>query len=244
MAVVDELTKALQDVHLGGLLDDCVIIIEDDKAYITAMELSSSLFIQASAEFEFGDDKIGISTLALFTKYLSTLNGEDVKFKRKDNVLTVKPKGGTQVKYVLADYDLIPTYDEEWEESGNVIEAEIAEFGENSKIKLTQQAVSEFLKHMNMFSPNSVYINITGKGKVTMHGGGNANENQFDVNLGTIKGADECSIRIYGKHLTAVLNAVDFKNKPFLYVEDGQESIIVDTETTSWLLRSTIGEEN
>lgn len=238
MSTVNGLVHVLSDVYLGNLIEECVVIIEDNVAYITAMDMSSSLFVHTKGEVEFKDDTIGISNLGLFIKYLNSLKDMEVKFKRKDNKLTVKPKAGATVNYILADVDLVPTYDEAWQEEGDVIANEVEGFKKGSALKLTQEPIDEFLRVMSMFSPNSVSINIDTKGNVFLHGGSQDNEHQFDVKVGKLKGAEACSIKVFGKHLAPVLFAIDYNANPTLYIEEGIASVIVGTDSASWMLQS------
>ena len=51
-----------------------------------------------------------------------------------------------------------------------------------------------------------------------------------------MKGAEPCSIKVYGKHLTPILNAIDHNASPVLHlIKD--DSIIITTKKASWMLQ-------
>ncbi len=236
MANVNDLARALSDVHLNNLIEECVVTFDDGKAYIKAMDLTSSLFVQTSAEIDHEDGQCGIANLALFGKYLNLIKDIDVTIKQKENILTVKPAKGSTVKYLLAEVDLIPSYNDEWDD--NILEEELEKF--TGKMSLTQESVSDFLQVMGLFAPNSVYFEVSKKGLVTLHGG-RETEHQFEVKLGKIKDVDPCTVKVYGKHLTPILSALDFKDDTELFLTEG-EAIIISTTQTSWMLQPTSDE--
>ena len=72
MPSVARLVESLEGVHLGGIVEDCVIRIKDSVAYIKAMDMTSSVYIQTECPFDNPDDIIGIGNLALLIKYLKS----------------------------------------------------------------------------------------------------------------------------------------------------------------------------
>ncbi len=230
MSSINGLAKALNDVHLGGLIDDCVVTFEDDKAYIRAMDLTSSLFVETSAEVEHEEGQIGISNLSLFVKYLNTIKDLDVTIKHKENRMSIKPKDGGTVNYMLSEVDLIPSFDDEWEDT--MFEDEIALHG--NPMALKQVRVSDFLSIIGLFQPNSIYFKVSEKGIVSVHGGAET-EHQFDVTLGRVKEPTACEVKVYGKHLTPILAGLNYEEEPQLYLTEG-ESIVISTTSSNWIL--------
>lgn len=230
MANVNDLARALDNVLLGNLIEECVITFEDDKAYIKAMDLTSSLYIQTVADIEHDDIQIGVGSLPLFVKYLHMISDVDVTIKHKDTRMMIKPKTGGVVNYKLAQVDLIPTFDSDW---GDLIEEALEEYDSSTKLK--QVPISEFLSIMGLFTPNSVYFEVDSKGKVILHGG-KETSHMFEVELGKIKGVDPCSLKVYGKHLTPVLSSIDYNEEPRLYLKQ-DDAVIISTNKSSWILQ-------
>ena len=231
MSNISNFLRMLENVHLNGIIEECVVTIQDDIASVMAMELTSSIYTQCSTEFEHEDDTIGLGDLALFIKYLRTCTATEVKMTHKDNTLTVKPKNGAMLKYLLSEPDLVVTYESEWEDEDDKIKMIKTEY--EKSLRLDEGKVTEFLNLMRVFSPNSVFINIDKKGSVVIHGG-NETEHQFDVTLGKLK-IDPCKIKVYGDHISAVFSALDFDHKPVMCIAD-EQPVFIESGEASWLL--------
>jgi len=231
MSSINELERAIRDVNLGDIIEECVITFEDDEAVIQAMDLTSSLYVETTASAEFEDGQIGIGSLALFGKYLGFLKGSEVDIQQKENRLIVKPDTGTIVKYLLAEVDLIPSFNEEW--GNDILTKELENYGKS--MKLQKSSVDSCLKYFGLFTPNSMYFEVDKKGLVTLHGG-KETDHIFIVDLGKIKGVDPCVVKVYGKHLTPVLSAIDYSSHPKLYLKE-DEAVIIATDISSWMLQ-------
>ena len=236
MASVNDLARALNDVFLDNVIEECVLTFEDDTVSIKAMDLTSSLFVQTTAKLEHEEGQCGIGNLSIFVKLLTLLKDIEVSIKQKENVLTIKPENGALVKYLLAEVDLIPSYSDEWDD--NILENELEKY--ESSLVLKQESVSDFLAMMRLFTPNSVHFKINQKGVVTLHGGSDI-EHKFEVKLGKYEDAEPCTVKVYGKHLSPILSAIDFSKNPKLYLQKG-ESIIITTDVTSWMVQPTSDE--
>ncbi len=231
MADVTGFTHALENVYLGGIIKECVIEFDGNVAYISAMDSSSSLFVQASAEIEHEDDTIGIDDLVLFMKYMNMIKETDVTFTHTENRLVIKPKGRGTVKYMLGQVDLIPSFDPDWEQ--DEIAKETKKYSDS--MELQQDKVKEMIDDIGIFTPNSVVFEIDNKGKLVVHGGPDTSH-KFNCPLGKIKGAESYSVKVFSEHLVAVLSAVDFSAKPELFLKE-EEALIISTKEASWVLQ-------
>lgn len=241
MSNINRLVPMLEGVFLGGIIEECILTVKDNEAHIRAMDMTQAVYVQGVCPFEHDDDKMGLGSLSLFIKYLRSYASSEMAFTRTDNVLTVKPESGGTLKYLLSDTDLVPTYDEAWDEDPtDPIDAMID--GQENKLELTETSVKEFLKLMGLFKPNSVTINVTKRGMVILHGG-NETAHQFDVTLGKIKAPEApISVKLYGNNITAVLSVVDFSEptfNPVLYLIEGE--VVILTESLAWVLRPLSG---
>jgi hypothetical protein len=231
MASVIDFVSMLEAVHLQGVNEECVVTISNDEASVMAMDMTSSLYVQAKAQFEHEDDQFGIGDLALFIKYLNSYSGVEVDFTRSDNKLKIKPKGSSVTNYLLSEVDLIPTYDSDWEGDDKANEC-IEEYS-GKATALRADNVSEFLNLMRLFSPNSINLKVDKKGAISVHGG-NKTEHQFDIPLGKSK-CGVCNMKVYGPHFVAVLGAIDFEKQPIIYIQDEQPITIVSGDY-AWIL--------
>lgn len=234
MANVLRLVQSLEAVHLGGIVEECVVHIKDNNAHIKAMDMTTTVYIQTDSPFDHEDAELGLGNLSLLIKYLKSYTSGDMEFTRKDNTLTIKPETGGTLKYLLSEVSLVPTYSEEWEEEGDPIEAAI----ENADCSITvnEESVKEFLKLMGLFKPNGVTISVTKRGKVTIQGG-NETEHQFSVEWGSTEATikEPIQVRLYGANITAVLSQLDFVDPITLYFVLGEIAIV--TENTAWVIR-------
>lgn len=238
MPTINDLGKVLEEVHLSGTIDECVVVVADGVATVLAMDMTSSLFIQSSCPSPIaGDHRLGIGNLALFCRYLNMCKDYEVALTLVDNKLSIKKEKGTVVRYLLSDADLVPTYDSAWEDAGNAVEDELSAFDPSNRLELTDEAVSEFLSVMKLFTPNSVLISVGKRGLVSLHGG-RETEHEFDCALGSIKAfkGEPFVVRILGSHLTAVFSRLDHTQEPTIWLQAEQSAIVQATRST-WILQ-------
>lgn len=238
MPTLNKLAKILSDVHASDI-DECVMKVENGTAIITAMDLTSSLFIQTSAPVELDDMEIGIGGLKLFTKYLNSLNDIDCNVSLVENRLTITPNGGGKVSYLLTEPDQIPTYNEQLAERGDVIGEEVA--GYEMHVVLERENVAELLSLMNTFSQNSIEFEVGKRGLVVAHGGSDSSH-KIDYQIGKVsKGAASCTVRVYAKHLSAVFGCLEYTAQPTLHLKD-QEPVIITSDISNWMLHLVEGQ--
>lgn len=231
---VSTLVKFLENIHLGGAMPECLVTFEGGKVKSAAMDISNSLFAFSSTDFDFEDCTIGIGNLALFIKYLKSRINDTIIFSRKGTRLTIKRKGGGTVSYLLSQPELISTYQEDWEEHDPYEDA-IKTFKEeyDASIALNEEAMTEFLNMLAMFNPNQVTFEVLKKGKLVLKGGREI-EHQFQVDLGKVK-LDPCKISVNTEYLKPVLSAIDYTEKPKLYITDGM-AIGIKTSSSIWMV--------
>ena len=233
MASVARLVESLEAVHLGGIVEDCVVRVKDSVAHIKAMDMTSSVYIQTECPFDNKDDVLGLGNLALLIKYLKSYASANMELTRNDNTLIVKPDNGATLRYLLSQVDLVPTYNSEWDElEEDPIKAILA--AHTLKVELKEETVKEFLKLMGLFKPNGVLINISKRGRVSFHGG-NETDHQFTLIVGDSTAQEEpLSIKLYGANLSAVLSTLTYEEPVFMYVVGSEVSIVM--ENSAWVL--------
>ena len=230
MANITALTTSLGHVYLNGLIQECVIHVKNNKATILAMDLSASLFVQTTAELELDDTTLGVSDLALLYKYSNAIKELPVNIKQKDNRLILNQKKTGILKFLLAEADLIPSYDFEWG-----LDQTTAEFKkhESNGMILSKEGCSKLGIIMSTFDLNSIQINVDSKGKVSACGGLET-EHQFTIQLGKVEDVDELSLRVFTKILMPVLATVG-DNDTTMYLKEG-EAILITSDVSSWVI--------
>lgn len=228
---VTELSKALTSTFLGGLMEGCVIKVEDKKAGISCMNKSASVFVQTFADLNVEDCAFGIGKLALFVKYINSIKDRPVSLKHVDNKMVFKPSVGSVLRYALTEVDFIPTYDEEW--GYDLVEQELKNF--EGVLPLKSDLISELVKSTAMFEPNSLSFKVDKKGNVVASGGVESDHN-FELPLGKAKGMKECSVEVLSKNILAVFSCLEYEVEPEMYLSE-EDGIIITNGSTSWILQ-------
>lgn len=222
------LVTMLESVHLGGLIEECVLTIKKGRAIVRATDITESIYVSSSVETEQEDDQWGLGNLGLFIKCLKAYDTADVM--RRDNRLIIKPQKGASVKYLLSEVDVIPTYKEEWNDT-EPLEELMGGFDENSGIDIPKLGIQEFLKLSKMFDSNVVHFTINPKGRVFL-GGGSESDHQFAVDFGKSNQSDFL-VKLYGKHVGAIIGAI--AGDATLYINPS-DAVVIRTEDTSWVM--------
>lgn len=225
-----ELSVLLERVCLNGTINECVLTFKDGVCSCKAMDLTSTIFVATSAKVALDDTTLAFGNMATFIKYIKSITGIDADVTQVDNRLTIKPKGGGTLKFLLAEPDFIPTYDAEWE-SFDRVAAIMGDY--NSEMVLTNESISEFSSLMRLFSTKSVTIHVSKKGLVTITGG-NENEHQFTVTLGK-SAFEQCDIELTSGILLAVLSVLDYTENPVIMLAKDKPIIISCNEST-WVI--------
>jgi len=231
MTNLTDLSVLLENVWLGSTINECVLIVADGMATVKAMDMTSSVYVETSAKTTLEDDTLAFGNIGLLIKYLKANGGIDAEIVRSDNRLTIKPKGGATLKFLLSEPDLIPTYDASWEEGGNRIAELLA--GYKSELILTKESVTEFSSLMRMFGTKSAVLRVSKKGVVTITGG-NETEHQFTATIGKAE-FEVCDISLIVKNLLAVLDVLDYTENPVLRVSPGK-AIVISCNESTWVL--------
>lgn len=230
MSSLGALSVLLENVWLNNTINECVLFIADGKVTCKAMDLTGSIYVETSIASDIPDNTLALGNLGTFIKYLKVYTGIDATISRNDNRLTIKPKGGATLKFLLSDPDLIPTYDADWENEDRV--AAVLENFE-SELILTNESISEVVQLMKMFGTKNAVFNVSAKGLVTVTGG-NDSEHQFTGTLGksTFK---PCSIEIAASNLLSVLSVLDYTENPVIKLA-ADNPIVISCQGSTWVL--------
>lgn len=234
----DLLSRMLSDVYLNGVIKECVIVIKENVAYVNAIDMTTSIFVQAKTPAELEDGKMGISDINLLIKCLNFMSGAAVKATKHDNRLEMVPKKGSKVNYLLSEVDLIPTYKEELD-NVDVIEDELEDGDYLESVPLTETIVSEIVQSIALLGHNSVVLTVNKRGHIAAHSG-TESEHQSEVFVGKVENKSPFSIKFYSTHLTNILNRIDFTKEPKLYLSKTSPLIVI-TESSSWMLQPISG---
>jgi hypothetical protein len=234
---VATLRRLLKRVHLGGLIEEC--ILKEGKNGINsiqAIDLTNSLILSVTGKTNFTDfGELGLSDLGTVCKYLESAD-EDTELKVSENRIIFKNNSGT-FKYLLSQPDLIPTTLDDKDALNNLVDACTHE------VTLQEEFQKNFSQSITLTKTNSVSIVVDEKNvRLT---GGLESEHQFTLKIGQGKAIKESkketrkfTVPIFGSHLGAVLGVLDWsvrENLPTLMIREGRP-IIIKQQKDVWAL--------
>lgn len=225
----DALLRLLSRVHLKGIIEECVLKVEDGIASVQAIDISNTCFLGASEKIaELPDATIGIGNLSTICRFLTDAKTVELGLLPKKWLL-LKRKGFGQIKSQLMDPDSVPT----------AVDKAVSykDLAANMKIELelSEKCVDELNYFTSLITAKSVAISAK-DGLVTIHS--NAGDpQQFKFVISTkAKKNWEGSITVFTNYLVAIMQTLvwEKKNKPTLLLGDKQPLLIQQNSKNYW----------
>lgn len=224
---IQVLRRLFKRVNLGGLIGECVLEEgKDGMSSIAAIDLTNSIVLTVFGKTNFeGFDKLGISDLDTMVKYLDSISVDDeTTLKVVENRLIFKNKNGT-FKFLLSQPDLIPTTLDEKDALKKLID------DSSNQVEINEDFKNNFLRNIALTKTNNVSITVGDEVRLS---GGLESEHKFLLKIGTPKkliksDAEQFVVPIYGTHLAAVLNVLNFtvrENYPRMYLKEDKPIIV------------------
>lgn len=231
------LTRLLNHVFLGGLVNECVLTIKDEIGIIQGIDNSNCLFYSCSEVLEkISDMELGIPNLSILSKFLNDYTDEHIGFQitRDEKQLILKPGRGGVLKLLLLDTELVPTHIKEQTAKDEMLS------NHNFSLVFNENTAQDYLYYSNLLKNQSSLIAVT-DGKVSLSSGSNE-LNQFDLKLGVID-YNDFTIEVYKEHLVAVVQNLswDDGNKPEFLFGENTPVIIKQDDNNIWALTPAIG---
>jgi len=221
--------RSIMDVYLGGIIDECVVTVEDGKAKIKAMDLTTTLFVDTVTEFDQDDCVIGVGNMDLLSKIIAIT---DAITGFSESHIEFKPEKSSKVRFLLFEPDLVPSFNTEW--TDDIVDQELASNNYCEPFKLKASKLEQFKVWNDIFKIPSIGITVK-NGALSFHCGREASH-QFAVKLGNVSGLDSLSIKVLGKFILPVLNALDFELDPVLYLSE-EGPVVIRTKTSTWMIQ-------
>ncbi|RLI66859.1 MAG: hypothetical protein DRO67_00350 [Candidatus Asgardarchaeum californiense] len=237
MIETDKLSAMFTDVSLNKTITECVVNVKDEIATVYALDLTESVFVQTSTDLQGVEDcQFGIGSLDVFVRYLNMIRGSSIKVSIDDSRLIIVPKKGRKLSYLLAEPDLIVTYEDSFLEQGDVIQGEFSDYDYGKGIDLKQEEVKDLLGIISLFDPNSISLRVNSKGKLTIHTG-NETQHQSDISFGKTS-CKECEHKLYSEYFASILSIIKFEHNPKMFISNEEgSSVIITTDNTGWILQ-------
>ena len=200
----------LNQVHLGGIINEAVVGIKKGKATIEAVDITASVVFISTASV--GHKKLscelGLGNIELFKRFLQTASDPKLNIQLTENRMIVSRKDRRRrLEYLLSQPALIPTRlsmddddDDALEKFTNAVEC---------RATIDEGFVKDFCSYINTLKTKIVTIDVDDS-DVTFKLGPKS-EHQFALTLELNDEADdEIHLQVNGEYLAKILSAVEF----------------------------------
>lgn len=229
----------LRRIHLGGLIEGCVLEISNMRVSSMAVDPTNTIFLTAGKMLKgIGFDSIiGIGNLDLLIKFLAVAKDEEITLNIVDERRLIVDRGSRgQLDFLLTETDLIPTRFDPGEEGlQKLLESGIY------KVVLTDEIRQDYLQYFSIIGSKELTL-IHNKGKVLFSGGSSA-EHQFHLPVGAIEGSKagnkaKFKMQFYGDYLAAIMKVIEFETatKVAMYFDEGKPLIVMQDNSNIWAL--------
>lgn len=248
MVKTEQLLTLLKQVSLGGLLEECVLSIEEGVARIEAVDITNSLIVICKKKIlnkEVNID-LGLGNIDILIKFLSTLDANDkLILKHPMNIkggptsfTLLKTTGRRKLTYLLTNTELIASQIQYGSEKKEDPYKKIKDMVE-CKIELTKSFMKDFLSYINLLKIKDVTLDFDGEEEVSFICGGE-NDHQFTLTLSTDAESDfddSFEIKINGEFLSKIFSIINFDDDdpPIMsFAED--KIVIVEDAGATWAI--------
>lgn len=225
------LNSLLKKVHLGGVIEECLLTIKKGIGTIEAIDPTNCVFVSVTEKIcdKSENSDLGIIEMATMIKLLDSIQEDEVGFKVASEQIVFNIKGRGKAKFTLAQPKLISTAVGDVDISG-------IKKGSPHEIEITKKHVDDFSYFMGLFSSGTTIIESK-KNKVTI-GSGEQDEKSFEISFGKGKGIPDFQVSVYGELLKSVLNELDWDEEaeiPTLNMGEGSP-VFIQQGDVSWAL--------
>lgn len=227
-----KLHSLLRKVSLSGLIADCFLRVEGRDGKASALDLTSTIFVQA--EERIGDDKscneiLGLREVGKLCKFVGDIKDKEdvIEGEIKDNRLCLSSKIKGRVKFLLGEVE------KGQQDKANKGIDEILKVVKN-RIELKEEKINEVLYFVNLFSCEELLFKIK-NGKMSI-GSLEDSIQIFSVPMGK-EDKEDLVLRFNAQFFKAVMSEIGWKSKDALVMLYEKDSPIVFQQGKSvWIL--------
>ena len=236
------LLNMLRQIHLGGLLEECVLEIKDGIAKVEAVDITNSLIIICKKPV-IGKNisvTLGLGNIGILIKFLSTMDNDKLIFKHSATGFELKKTSGRRkLNYLLTNPELIATQLQADEEKKKDPLKKMRRMV-GQKIELTQSFIKDFLSYINLLKTKDVSIEFDGEEEIAFTCGGK-NDHNFELILSTETETeddeDAFSIKVNGEYLASIFTTINFDedDPPMLSLAE-DKLVMIENDSATWAL--------
>lgn len=228
------LQQILSRISLEDSIDQCLFIVQDKQAAVSAVDMTNSVLVIATEDIPLPNCKIGLCNISKLIKLLSS-TGEQHTLSMDGSQLTLKSKSFGSARITLIRPEDVPTAVLEEGVGERIVEQC------NMRIAVSKETFQKITFYSNVFP--SAAVRMVGKdGEVQFRSTENE-QNQFTVPIGPYKGKD-FSTQVYCDFLFKAIRNVfaDEKvNKVSLLTGDNKPVIVYRDEYNFWAVTPITG---
>ena len=239
------LCRLMDRVHLGGILDECILSLTQDDSYVKAVDISQNLILSCSEEVilvgkKDADQQLGLGSTALplICKFLGNIGDGSVDVKYKGNRLSLTHPNQGKVEVLLSDPETVITATKEEDFVTSLLDDCFMQ------LELKQNVAESFLFYMSLLRTEALFLQVSDEGEAQLIGG-KADEHQFTLPIGEVKtlskkaSVGEFYSQFYGDHFKAVVQVLNWEKKAsplLLFGKEGTPLLIKQDDDNVWAL--------
>jgi hypothetical protein len=227
-----KLTSFLSKIHLGGLLNECILQSNEEFVSASSIDPSNIIFLSIQDDIDISPlGNLGIGDIGIIYKFVGDCPTDELTLVRKDNRIVIV-HSGIRIEYLLTDRSLITTSVEDGKLEDIVKKCEYS-------FTLTKYIKDAFLSAINTLKVKTVSI-VVDNGLVVLTGG-LSHEHTFKLHDpipledGSITESFMCSF--YADYIKAVFSVLDFKeNEEPIIIFSPDYPMVVQEDSNSWVV--------
>ncbi len=231
------LKALLERVCLGGLIDECLLIVKEGVGNITAVDTGGSVLLAVSEELSgIEKGKYGISMISTLIKFLGMCKDKELTYAITDDKkwLQLHHKGHGKLSVMLLETEMVSTKLNE--------DPAIAEEMKKYKvcIDIEQRFIDDALRFMSLVSVGTIAFKVAG-GRVQLISGFQGDTQQFEVPLGECKDVEDFECATYAPQVIKVLSVMRAGKSSRIYLHSKKKPIIIQQDSKNvWALSSVV----
>jgi len=239
------LLDLLRKVNLGGIINECVLNVDNGIGKICAVDITNSLIviIETRVMSKKTECKLGLGNIDLLIKFLNALNDDSLEFEVKESRLEINnPNKSRKLNYLLSQPDLVSTNLDSKDDPKKKI-LKMAELTTN----LTDTFIKDFLTYLGIVDDKTIKLKFDGDNEQLVFLCGKSHEHQFELLLNhdiDSDGEEDFEVSINGEHFARVLTAIDFdEDEPPILNFAKDVPVVIENDNAFWALSAITDEE-
>jgi len=231
----------LNHVNLGGIISECIVSVNRGKAKVHAVDATQSLVVITHANImsKTTNLELGLGNVELLSKFLATIEDNDVTVKHANSIFTLMRKDGRRkLEYLLTQPEFISTKLVDEDSKKDPYKTMVGLTTVNAE--LTSTFIKDYLNYINMLKTKDTTIVLDRAGLKFICGG--IDDHQFELTLSSdVESEDEdwFESKANGEHLAKVLNTVSNEydqDEPPVIMLGERVPTVIENGTSLWAL--------